>query len=410
MVKAKTTSYILNLKLETEKFQEDILSKRFEIGRQIYNSVLGISLKRYKEMIKTRAWREVQINILNIYKNEKDDKKRKKLCKEYFAIKKELLNQYGLSEYSLHNAVKSMQSHYKNNIDAFTAQKIASRVWKALEDLLYSSGEKVKFKSYNDGLNSLEGKTNKQGLTYKLDTHILKWNGLSIKVQSKLNNYEINALRDRVKYCRISRKFIRSKYKYTLQLVLEGVPPIKTNKETGEIKNDIGMGDCGIDIGTQTIAYTNDFDCKLYELAPRVKNIEDEKRKLLRYMDRSKRATNPNNFNEDGTIKKGIKLEWNYSNKYIKAKNKLKDLYRKQADIRKMDHNILANEIITYCDTVNLETINFKGLQKKAKNTTVNEKTGRINKKKRFGKYLSNKAPSMFLIISIIKGSAPDYG
>ena len=43
--------------------------------------------------------------------------------------------------------------------------------------------------------------------------------------------------------------------------------------------------------------------------------------------------------------------------------------------------------------------MNFKGLQRRAKNTTINEKTGRINKKKRFGKSLANKAPSMFLTI-----------
>ena len=398
MAKAKTPSYILNLKLEIEKYQEDILSKRFEIGRQIYNSVLGIALKRYKEMIKTRAWRETQSNISEVYKAEKDDKKRKKLCKDYFAIKKELLNKYELSEYSLHKAVKSMQNHYKNNIDAFTSQKIASRAWKSLEDILFGEGERVKFKSYNNGLNSLEGKSNKAGMTYTLDTNLLKWNGLSIKVQSKLNDYEINALRDKVKYCRVVRKFIRGKYKYTLQLILEGIPPTKTNKQTGEIKNDIGVGDCGIDIGTQTIAYTSDFNCKLYELAPRVQNIEGEKRKLLRYMDRSKRTTNSNNFNEDGTIKRGVKLVWNYSNRYIKARRRLKDLYRKQADIRKMDHNILSNEILTHCDTIKVETMNFKGLQKRAKNTERNDK-GKFKRKKRFGKSLANKAPSMFLDI-----------
>lgn len=116
-------------------------------------------------------------------------------------------------------------------------------------------------------------------------------------------------------------------------------------------------------------------------------------------MDRSKRKANPQNFNKDGTIKRGTKLEWNFSKKYIKARNILKDLYRKQADIRRQDHNILANKILSQADTIKVESMSFKGLQKRAKNTTVNEKTGRINKKKRFGKSLANKAPSMFLTI-----------
>ena len=397
--KISTPSYVLNLKLKTEKYQEDILSKRFEIGRQLYNAVLGGALKRHKEMIKTKRWRVNQENIKNIYKVEKDEKLRKKKSKEYFDIKQNMLIEFGLSEYSLHSDIKNMQKRYKSNIDSHCGQKIATRVWKALEDLLFGNGDKVKFKYYNNPLQSLEGKSNKAGIRYKLETHTLEWNKLILKVQSKLNDYEINALRDKIKYCRIKRKFIRGRYKYILQLVLEGVPPIKTNKETGEIKNDIGIGTVGIDIGTQTIAYTSDFSCRLLELAPRVQNIENEKRRLMRYMNRSKRANNPNNFNENGIIKRGVKLEWNWSNKYIEAKNKLKDLYRKQADIRQQDHNILANEIISQGDTIKVEKMNFKGLQKRAINTTINEKTGRINKKKRFGKSLANKAPSMLMTI-----------
>ncbi|MGH4122062.1 MAG: hypothetical protein ACREV6_03905 [Clostridium sp.] len=51
------------------------------------------------------------------------------------------------------------------------------------------------------------------------------------------------------------------------------------------------------------------------------------------------------------------------------------------------------------CSVVYVEEMNFKGLQKRAKNTTINEKTGKTNKKKRFGKSLANKAPSKFLEI-----------
>ena len=47
MVKVSKQRYVLNLKLRTQPFQEDILDKRFEIGRKIYNAVLGQALKRY---------------------------------------------------------------------------------------------------------------------------------------------------------------------------------------------------------------------------------------------------------------------------------------------------------------------------------------------------------------------------
>lgn len=399
MSKSKVPHFILNLKLHTEKYQECILYKRFEIARQMYNAVLGIALNRYNELIRTKVWRNNQLELNKIYKLSKNDKNLKKICKPYYDIKSELLNQYKLNEYSFHADIKPMQHHFKENIDSFTAQKIASRVWKAINDNLFGKGKDVHFKKYYQGLDSVEGKSNKTGIRYDIQNNLLIWNGLKIPVQLDINNqYEINALRNKICYCRIKRKFVRGKYKYILQLVLEGIPPIKVNKCTGEIRNDIGNGRVGLDIGTQTIAYVSDYDTKLLELAPRVQNIENQKRRIQRYMDRSKRSMNPNNFNKNGTIKCGIKLIWNFSNRYIKAKNILKDLYRKQADIRQQDHNILANEILKNGNKLYVENMNYKGLQARSKKTEKNDK-GKLKKKKRFGKSLANKAPAMFLTI-----------
>ncbi|MBZ9685631.1 transposase [Clostridium estertheticum] len=329
-----------------------------------------------------------------------DKKELNKLCAPYFHIKNEMLKEFRITEYSLHQDVKLVQHAFKENIDSFTAQKIASRVWEALETNIFGKGAEVHFKGRNNPLNSLEGKSNKTGIRYDIETNTFKWIGLKLETMLNINNqYEIDALRNKISFCRVKRIFVLGRYKYMLQIVLDGVAPVKFNKETGEIKNDIGSGTCGIDIGTQTVAFISDYDVKLYELAPHVQNIENEKRRILRFMDRSKRTTSPNNFDGNGMIKKGVKLEWEYSKKYAKAKNKLKDLYRKQKDIRMQDHNIMINEIVRNCSVVYVEEMNFKCLQKRAKNTTINDKTGKINKKKRFGKLLANKAPSKFLEI-----------
>lgn len=117
-------------------------------------------------------------------------------------------------------------------------------------------------------------------------------------------------------------------------------------------------------------------------------------------MDRSRRATNPNNYNEDGTIKKqgSKKVTWNKSNHYIKYQNELKELNRKQADIRKYQHECLANQIISLGDSIYVEAMNFSGLAKKSTKTEKNDK-GRFKKKKRFGKSIANRAPAMLLEI-----------
>lgn len=100
-------------------------------------------------------------------------------------------------------------------------------------------------------------------------------------------------------------------------------------------------------------------------------------------MDRSKRTMNPDNFNEDGTIKKqNKKVTWNKSNHYIKYQNQLKELYRKQADVRKYQHECLANYVISLGNNVFVEYMNFSGLKKRSTKTEVSEKTGRYKKKK----------------------------
>lgn len=116
-------------------------------------------------------------------------------------------------------------------------------------------------------------------------------------------------------------------------------------------------------------------------------------------MDRSKRASNPDNYNEDGTIKRGKKLSWNFSKRYMSLKAKRKDIHRKLVAKRKQAHETLANDILFQGSDVRVETMRFQSLQKKVKKTTRNKKNGRINRKKRYGKSLLNHAPAMLITI-----------
>lgn len=364
------------------------MNKRFEIGRQIYNSLVNVTQKRYKEMIKIKKYRELMSSLTGNKKTDKD------IWKQINDIRK----QYGMSEYSFHKDVKMMQKHFKDNIDSLTARKIATALWKSYEKFLYGNGKKVYYKKYGT-LDSLEGKSNGSGIRFKDD--MIFWNGLEIPVIIDYNNYyEYQAMQCKICYNRIVRKFIRNKYKYYVQIVFKGNPPVKVDNETGEIKHRIGDGDVGLDIGTRTIAIASQSDVKILELADRIQNIENQKRRILRKMDRSKRSTNPDNYNEDGTIKKqgNKKVIWNKSNHYIKYQNELRELYRKQAAIRKYQHECLANYIISLGNKVYVEKMNFAGLQKRAKKTEKNDK-GKFMRKKRFGKSLANKAPTMLLTI-----------
>ncbi|MFC0903657.1 RNA-guided endonuclease TnpB family protein [Clostridium sp. MT-14] len=381
MSKSKTSSYIVTLQLHTQLYQEYILNKRFNIARQIYNCCLNELYKRYNLMRESKQYQY----ICKLPKSTNRNK-----------LFKDLNVKFGITEYSLHDYIKPMQKYFKKNIDSFTAQKIATRAYNTFQKLLFHKAKKVKFKKYG-GLNSVEGKSNRTGIMYR-DGYII-WNGLRIPIIIKKNDiYAQKAIQDRIKFCRIKREIIKGKYHYYAQLVLEGIPPKKINNETGEIIGGIGQGNVGIDIGTQTIAYSSQYDVGLKELSPETNGIDKQLRLLQRKMDRSKRVMNPNKYNTNGTINTKNKDKWIFSNHYIKIRNIRKELYRKQREIRKQSHYKLINYLLSLGDTFYVEDMNYKGLQSKSKKAIKN-KNGKFNKKKRFGKSLGNKAPSMFLTI-----------
>ena len=381
--------FVVQFPLITEIYQEAILNKRFKIAQNIYNGVVNVTQKRYQEMIKTKSYRELLSSLSN------NIVKDKVIWKEISKIRK----QFHIDEYSFYNDVKKMQHHFKDNIDAFTAQKIASTVWKSYDALLFGNGKKVYYKR-KDELSSLEGKSNKTGIRFI--NRQLVWKGLVIPACiDEKSLYEYESLKLEIAYCRILRKFVKNKFHYYVQIVFKGKPPIKINQITGKAKHSMGEGDVGLDIGTSTIAIASKTNVSILELADKVQTIENIKRQLLRKMDRSRRMMNPNSFNDDGTIKKqgNKKVVWIQSNHYKECRNNLRELLRKQKDTRKYQHECLANYIISLGEHIYVETMNFKGLQKRSTKTEVSKKTGRINRKKRFGKSLGNRAPAMLLSI-----------
>ena len=184
---------------------------------------------------------------------------------------------------------------------------------------------------------------------------------------------------------------VRSQYKYYAQLTIEGEKPQKGRT--------LGMGNVGIDLGPTTVAVSGEHVVSIDKLASKCDNIQEEITRLSRKIDRSRRANNPQNFNEDGTIKRGVRLVWNDSKRYKALRREMAELQRRQAAIRKQQHIDRANELLKEGDTFIVENNQISGWVRKAKDTKVNEKTGRIQKKKRFGKSVANHAPAMFVTI-----------
>ena len=300
--------------------------------------------------------------------------------------------------------MKYYYQHFKENIGSSVAvHGIASQVWTAFEKVLFSKdGKMVHFKKKGE-LSSLRGYSQagkSGGVEIIFRGSYVEWKGLKLPLKlSPDNDYETEMLSKRVKYVRILRQDGKTKPHWYAQLVLEGKPAIKRDPASGAPKHPVGHGAVGIDIGTRTLAYSADSKVDLIELADRVQNIEQEKLLLQRKLDRSRRATNPENYKPDGTIKKGVKLTRNKSKRYRKIQHQLAMLQHRQANIRKRQHNELANYLLTLGDCFFVEDMDYRALTRKAKKTEISEKTGRYKRKKRFGKSIANKAPSMLIAL-----------
>ena len=70
-------------------------------------------------------------------------------------------------------------------------------------------------------------------------------------------------------------------------------------------------------------------------------------------------------------------------------------LCRKRAAALKQWQEAMANRIVSQCDTLYVEKMNFKSLQRRAKTSKVKE-NGKHTRRKRFGKSLQARAPAQF--------------
>ncbi len=396
--KSTTDTCCLTLPLKLEKWQSDRLEKRFEIARQIYNTLVNFELKKLKRLEESPEYKEITAQIQEALNSESRSESN---LKALYKALNDLRRKAGFDEYSFKTDIKDFYKHFKDNIRSnVAAHGIAPQVWAAFEKLFYGNGRKIHFKRKGE-MNSLRGYsvTGKSGgkeIIFR-GTYI-EWNGLKLPIKADPDNpYETDMLRNRVKYCRIVRKPGKRRPRWYVQLMLEGKPTLKCRKDTNEPRHPVGSGIVGIDIGPQTIAYVAESEASLQELAAQTNGIERERRILQRKLDRSRRATNPDNYAEDGTIKRGVKLTRNKSKRYLRTQRELAFLQSKQAESRKRQHNALANHLISLGNVFVVEDMDWPALTHRAKQTEISEKTGRYKRKKRFGKSVGNKAPAMLI-------------
>ena len=385
MARSNTKSYILELELCFDHANPaSVLLHASNSATSIYNACLGECLKRYHKLCHDREYQQLQEDYKNAINNNKP-------LKQFYERYRDMFQKYGYSEYSLQEYASVIRKGHYPNFGAAETQALATRAFRSADKIRVGKAERVRFHRMKDGT-SFEGKSHTSKLHYDPKDGCVHYGKHIFRLKIKPNDeYAQPCLMDNVKYVRIVRRDIRGKTRWYCQLVLKGIPPAK---------NTIyGEGSGGIDEGVSTIAYVTDTTARLEELAPECAEDEKKIRRLQRAMDRSRRATNPHNFNEDGTIQKGIKLRWNNSERYRHLQKKLKEIRRHTAVMREISHHKLAKQILKEASDLKVERMSIQGLARRSKKTTVNQKNGRIHRKKRYGNTIRQRAPARLIAI-----------
>ena len=411
MARSSTDTCCLTLPLKLEKWQEDRLAKRFEIARQLYNTLLRYEMKKLRRLEQTPEYREVEAAIKAFPLREDNEYTTEQ--KALFKQREKLRKDAGFTEDAFKSDMGMFYKHFKDNIASSVAvHGIAPQVWTAFDRLFYGNGRQLHFKSVGE-LNSVRGYSQKKsgGTEIMFRGTYVEWNGLKLPVKlDEKNAYETEMLSYHIKYCRILRRPGKTRSHWYVQLSLRGKPAVKRDKCTGTVRHPVGSGTVGIDIGPQTIAYCSQSTASLQVLADGVQNIENQKRLLQRKLDRSRRAMNPDNYAADGTIRRGVKLTRYKSVRYRRLQKELAYLQYQQAEMRKRQHNALANELLSLGDRFYVEDMAWPQLTHRSKKTEISEKTGRYKRKKRFGKSVANRAPAALIAMLNQKLVSRGYG
>ena len=379
--------------------------------RQLQNTIQGVVYKRFLNLAKTKkyrgmmkSYRKLNEQILKIEKNKKVSKEEKEVLSKLKISKKELSDkienlkiEHKIAKTFVVEDASILKDTTFKRVNSILALKCADRVWLAMEKLMYSNGQKLRFKKAGE-MPSLEGKQASRGIILKLnkeDKLYLSYDKFKFNLKIKKDDlYTIETLEHikeymvsgtdiesqniellknnkkmistyRVLYNRIVLKKIRGKLRLFLQIVYEGVTVPKRKKD-GSFRHSYGEGNVGCDVGTQSIAVVSKNNVFLKNLAERSKNAfnyENKVRLVVKAMDRSRRANNKDFYNIDGTFKKykdrpkNVKIRC--SKKYLKLRNKHRELHRKAALSRKYAINEDVNKIRALGDKAIVEKMSI---------------------------------------------------
>ena len=266
-----------------------------------------------------------------------------------FLLKEMNLTEYGVSKNWL---TPTRNQHFPKYLGSANAKKILADVFVAVDKTKYFFRPHIRWLKKRP-VDTIKEENNKRFITYDKENQVLKIGKTRKRkgMNTKFMNYSVPTNRNDVyakealsenaiKYAQITRhKNKKGGYDYFLQLVMDGLPPMKGRT--------IGTGKTGIDVGVSQIAVVGNSDAFISVLRSNALELKREAKKktaLQRQFDRQMRINNPDCFNDNGTFKKGPRIR--YTQNMRKTQGQLAVLDRQTAVRKRNRSEQIANRIL----------------------------------------------------------------
>ncbi len=419
---------VVTLRLSTEPWQADIINKRLELCRKIYNNMLHEKLHQWNQMSHLPEYIACRKTIEEAYKSE--DKNAKKNDDYILAVKtlNDLYENYHFTKYGLHRDYPRFREVYKTNISSVICQRsVSNPLWSAFEKKLLKPSTIVHYKRFDDfntitsdgrsGLRIVDetGKTclcadKKERLWLSFSAQ--RGKEIRVPIIMPKDEYKRTLLSQRIKEVTLCRETYKSKYAYVVKIAVDSPAVLIKDRHSGEIKHPTQSGPVGIYIDTETVTIhdaNHEVQFGLEDISTKSPLLyEEERGNLSRKMDRSRRVNNPDNYLPDGKVKNGIydpqsrqrtKLKWSNSKAYETTRMLLKDNHRKAKETKKVYHGWLSNYILSLGDTICINDYAFQQVaqRKKFEEGDENYPNGPSKKKKQKGHIINLYSPATLI-------------
>lgn len=117
----------------------------------------------------------------------------------------------------------------------------------------------------------------------------------------------------------------------------------------------------GVDLGVKYLARTSDG--QKFDNPRPLEKAQKKLRRLQRKLDRQRRANNPDNYNEDGTVKKGV-TDWHKSNAMRETERRIAKLHFRVVSVRNDAAHKMTTQIAKEYGLIGVEDLDIKKMLK----------------------------------------------